>query len=144
MKSSSALSAISFTTSNIWGLTLLYLEAVVQRCSVKKMFLKNSQDSPGNHLHLRPATLLKKILWHRCFPENFVKFLITTFLENTSRRLLLHFLKWTVKSSQGLFLLDKASFLKLPSWKSLKAAIYLRNCFCFKTKNLCFKLDFLH
>ena len=28
---------------------------------------------------LRPATLLKKRLWHRCFPVNFVKFLITSF-----------------------------------------------------------------
>ena len=33
-------------------------EAVVQSCSVK-----------------RPATLLKKRLWHRCFPKNFVRFL---------------------------------------------------------------------
>ena len=37
---------------------------------------------------LRPATLLKKRLWHRCFPGNFVKFLRTPFLQNTSRRLL--------------------------------------------------------
>ena len=29
--------------------------------------------------HLRPATLLKKRLWHRCFPVNFVKFLRTPF-----------------------------------------------------------------
>ena len=29
---------------------------------------------------LRPATLLKKRLWHRCFPVNFVKFLRTPFL----------------------------------------------------------------
>ena len=28
---------------------------------------------------LRPATLLKKRLWHRCFPVNFAKFLRTTF-----------------------------------------------------------------
>ena len=40
-------------------------EAVAQRCSVKKVFLENS---------LRPAILLKKRLWHRCFPVNFVKF----------------------------------------------------------------------
>ena len=26
---------------------------------------------------LRPATLLKKRLWHRCFPVNFAKFLGT-------------------------------------------------------------------
>ena len=29
---------------------------------------------------LRPATLLKKRLWHSCFPVNFVKFLRTPFL----------------------------------------------------------------
>ena len=28
---------------------------------------------------LRPATLLKNRLWHRCFPVNFVKFLRTPF-----------------------------------------------------------------
>ena len=28
---------------------------------------------------LRPATLLKKRLWYRCFPVNFVKFLQNTF-----------------------------------------------------------------
>ena len=37
----------------------------------------------------RPATLLKKRLWHRCFPVNFVKFLRTPFLGNTSGWLLL-------------------------------------------------------
>ena len=38
---------------------------------------------------LRPATLLKKRLWHRCFPVNFLKTLRTPFLQNTSGRLLL-------------------------------------------------------
>ena len=37
---------------------------------------------------LRPATLLKKRLWHRCFPVNFAKFLRTPFLQNTWRLLL--------------------------------------------------------
>ena len=36
-----------------------------------------------------PATLLKKRLWHRCFPVNFAKFLRTPFLQNSSGRLLL-------------------------------------------------------
>ena len=40
---------------------------------------------------LRPATLLKKRLWYRCFPVNFVKFLRTPILQNTSGRLLLKF-----------------------------------------------------
>ena len=38
---------------------------------------------------LSPATLLKKRLWHRCFPVNFAKFLRTPFRKNTSGRLLL-------------------------------------------------------
>ena len=38
---------------------------------------------------LTPATLLKKRLWLMCFPVNFVKFLRTRFLQNTSGRLLL-------------------------------------------------------
>ena len=38
---------------------------------------------------LRPATLLKKRLWHKCFPVNFAKFLRTPFLQNTSWRLVL-------------------------------------------------------
>ena len=37
----------------------------------------------------RPATLLKKRLWHRCSPVNFVKFLTTPFLQSTSESLLL-------------------------------------------------------
>ena len=38
---------------------------------------------------LRHATLVKKRLWHRFFPENFVKFLRAPFLQNTSGWLLL-------------------------------------------------------
>ena len=38
---------------------------------------------------LRPETLLKKRLWHMCFPVNFAKFLRAPFLQNISRRLLL-------------------------------------------------------
>ena len=34
--------------------------------------------------------LLKKRLWHRCFPVNFIKFLRTPFLQNISGRLLLN------------------------------------------------------
>ena len=70
-----------------------------QRCSMKKGVLKNFTKFTGNHLcqslflnkvaGLRPATLLKKKLWHRCFPVNFLKFLSAPFLQNTSGRLLL-------------------------------------------------------
>ena len=50
-----------------------------------------------------PATLLKKKLWHKCFPVNFAKFLRTPCSQNTSARLLLHFL---LRRSQDLICLD--------------------------------------
>ena len=39
---------------------------------------------------VRPATLLKKRLWRRCFPVNFEKFLRAIFSQNISGRLILH------------------------------------------------------
>ena len=58
-----------------------------QRCFVKKVLLKNFSKFTGKHLsqslyfnkvaRRRPATLLKKRLWHRCFPVNFAKSLRT-------------------------------------------------------------------
>ena len=51
----------------------------------KKRFIKTFAQFTGKHQYqghffnkvadLRPATLLKKILWHRCFPLNFAKVL---------------------------------------------------------------------
>ena len=56
----------------------------------KKGVLRNLPKMAGKHLcqillfnkvsGLRPATLLKKRLWHRCFPVNFAKFLQTPFI----------------------------------------------------------------
>ena len=54
--------------------------AIAFRFSHQKYSMKNV---------LRPAALLKKRLWERCFPVNFAKFLRTPFLQNTSGRLLL-------------------------------------------------------
>ena len=74
-------------------------EAVAQRFSVREGVLRNFAKFARNHLYqslffnkvagLRPATLLKKLLWHRCFPVSFAKFLRTVFSQNTSGRLLL-------------------------------------------------------
>ena len=57
----------------------------------KKVVLRNFTKFTGKHLcqslffnkiaGVRPATLLKNRLWHRCFPMNFVKFLRTPFLK---------------------------------------------------------------
>ena len=60
-----------------------------QRCSVRKDVLRNFAKSTGKHLRQvlfshkvagpEPTTLLKKRLWHRCFPMKFTKFPRTTF-----------------------------------------------------------------
>ena len=50
----------------------------------KKVFLKISQT----------ATLLKKRLWHLCFPVNIITFSRTPLLLNTSTRLLLKVIFW--------------------------------------------------
>ena len=70
-----------------------------RRCSVKKGVLRNFVKFTGKHLCQslflnkvagpRPATLLKKSLWHVFFPVNFAKFLRTPSLQSTSGRLLL-------------------------------------------------------
>ena len=68
--------------------TRWFIEAVVQRCSVKKLLLEIWQNSQENNcarvsflikLRARSATLLKKRLWHRYFPVNILKFLTLLF-----------------------------------------------------------------
>ena len=57
-------------------------------------FLVNCRPKAWNFIKketLRPATLLKKRLWYRCFPVNFAEFLRTPFLTEYIRWLLLYF-----------------------------------------------------
>ena len=67
-----------------------------QKCSVRKAISQNSQGITCDRVSLfnkvaglRPTTLLKKRLWHRCFPVNFAKFLRKPFSQNAPGRLLL-------------------------------------------------------
>ena len=60
------------------------IEAVIQRCSVKKAFLKilqNLQENPCARVSFLIKLQLKKGLWHRCFPVNIAKFLRILFLK---------------------------------------------------------------
>ena len=57
----------------------------------EKGVVRNFAKLTGKHLcqslflnTVQPATLLKRRLWHRCFPVNFAKFLRTPFSQNTS------------------------------------------------------------
>ena len=82
-----------------WFFVLFQNKSSHRRCSVRKGLLRNFAKFTGKQLcqilffnkvaGLRSATLLKKRLWHWCFPANFAKFLRIPFLQNTSRRLLL-------------------------------------------------------
>ena len=73
-----------------------------QRCSMQKAVLRSFKKFTRKHLcqilyfnkvaDLRPATLLKKRLWHRCFPVNFAKFLRTPIFTEHLWWLLLDFL----------------------------------------------------
>ena len=67
-----------------------FLESSRPDVFCKKGVLRSFSKFTGKHLcqslffnkvaGLRTATLLKKRLWHRCFPVNFAKFLRTPFL----------------------------------------------------------------
>ena len=97
--SSKMLLSVILYSRRLWLKKSDYSRSSQRRCSLWKDALRNFtkfrvlrqslffNKVPG----LRPATLLKKILWRRCFPVNFVKFLRTPFLQNTSGRLLLLF-----------------------------------------------------
>ena len=81
-------------------LLLIIVRSSHQRSSMKDGVLRNFAKFREKHLcqslifnkvaGLRSATLLKKRIWHRCFPLNFAKILRTPFLQNTSGPLLLN------------------------------------------------------
>ena len=94
---------------------------------LRTAFLWNISGTPP-----RPATLLKKSLWHRYFPVNFAKYLRTLFLQNTSGRLLLtlkHLKNAKFVHATSQILLKSAFFVdNLEIWRSL--AILIDNLTC--------------
>ena len=78
---------------------MLLIEAVVQRCSVKKVFLEISQNSQEKTF-ATVSFLLKKRLWHGSFPVNFEKFLRTSFYIEHLRWLLLYLLHTLFRSKR--------------------------------------------
>ena len=64
-----------------------------RRCSLRKGVLRNFTKFTRKHLGQnlffnKVTTLLKKILWRKCFPVNFAIFLRAPFSQNTSGWLL--------------------------------------------------------
>ena len=94
-------------------------------------FLKKRHNK---HNNLKPATLLKKEFWHRCFPVNFAKFLRTPFFTEHLWWLLLRALSfktvnWKLRllkakhSSTKLFVPVRTAFVcTLPGY--LKSAVF--------------------
>ena len=72
-----------------------------RRSSLRKGVHRNFAKFTGKHLcqsllfnkvaGFRPSTLLKKSLWHRCFPVNCAKFLRTPFFTEDLLRLFLYY-----------------------------------------------------
>ena len=100
---------------------------------------------------LRAAILLKMRLWHRCFPVNFVRFLRTLYLQNTSGRLLLQGVKNRLFKSNSISY--EICILKL-FWQIhlILSSMYhqpmiLQNMFFFQIcsySNSCFCVQFLN
>ena len=82
------------STIDVWQDPKCVSSEVVWRYSVKKVFLKmlqNLQENTSNRVFFsiklllyQITILLKKRLWHLCFPVNFRKFLNKPSLQNTS------------------------------------------------------------
>ena len=101
----------------------------------KKGVLRNFAKFTGNYLcqslffdkdaGLRPATLLKKRHWHRCFPMNYVKYLRTPFfIEHLWWLLLLyvpsliiHLLRWSVVLVTAFFRTQKVLLPMREKWR---------------------------
>ena len=84
-------SVFKFSTNDTSWKVILTFRSSRPEMFCKKGVLRNFTKFTGKHLcqslffkSLRPATLLKKRLWHRCFPVNFVKFLRIPFWKNSS------------------------------------------------------------
>ena len=93
-----------FVTLLVISVPCVFVSVCVIRSSLPEVFCKkgvlsNFTKFTGKHLRqslffnkvagLRPATLLKKRLWHRCLPVNFAKFLRTPISIERLRWLLL-------------------------------------------------------
>ena len=89
-------------------------------------FLQNSQENTCARVsfgRLRPATLLKKRLQHRCLPLNFAKFLVTPFCRDTSGDCFFHNLGYRGFFSKNLDFYA----LKIYITKILKQLVTLNN-----------------
>ena len=88
--------------------------AIAFRISHRRCYMKKG---------LRPATLFKKRLRHRCFPVNFAEFLRATFLQNTSGRLLLCFMAFndwkSYRNASKTFAIGKSTVVSIVIYRNI-------------------------
>ena len=133
------------------SMSVTNLEAVVQKCSVKKVFLEILQNSLKKQLC--NCLFFNKVAGLRLFPVNFVKFLRTPFIIEQLRWLLLfsykhdifiikklqHFyhkevlthIKWNVMISSSLRFVESVNLIQM--WK-LKIITMMKNNYFFMKK----------
>ena len=80
-----------------------------KRCSQKFHKIQRRTSAPESSFQLQ----LKKRLWHRCFPLNFVKFLRTHFLQNTLDDYFFCFIFFTVLLTYFKFSYDAKALSKV-------------------------------
>ena len=115
----------------------------------EKGVLGSSAKFTGKHLckslsfnkvaGLRPATLLKRRLWHRCFPVNFVKFLRTPILTEH--------LWWLLLKLQTSFFCKKSSSGAYLNFNNNLPNTYkkvLIDTLLYRTCNICFNYSSFH
>ena len=124
---------------------VLHKEAEVGRCSAETVFLEISQNSQEDTCarvsffnkvaDIRPATLLKKRLWHRCFPVNFAKFLKHFFYRTLPVGAYMHSSIMYTVLSFSIFTVHIKN-LNIQKQCSLKKSV-LKNFVIFTGKDLC-------
>ena len=114
-----------------------------RRCSVRKgvlwNFVKFTRKCLCQSLFfnkvagLRPATLLKKRLWHMCFPVNFAKFQRTTFLtEHLSKTASPIVKSCKIKTKDqpctGKMLRERPTYSDVFAWRKRKSETAIQWC----------------
>ena len=78
-----------------------FWKSIMNRCSIKKLFLKILQYSYENTvLYFQSCNFIKKRFQHRCFPVNIAKFFRAPVLKNIWERLFKRFPTWIKKHNK--------------------------------------------
>ena len=116
---------LKYLSQTIWALLFAFIQKVCPDVFYKIDVLKHFRSSCP--VCLRPATLLKMRLWHRCFPVNFVKVLRTPYFTEHLWWLLLTFRKIHWKYwCWSLFLIKMFSCKFCENFKNTWYAEYLQ------------------